>query len=117
MRVAILQTGSELVPHETTPGFGQTRNSNGPMLAAAVAALGAEPILQGIAPDRPEPLRAAIAQSLAADILLVSGGVSAGDLDLVPGTLAACGVEQVFHKVAPQARQAGVVRHPPAAGR
>jgi molybdopterin molybdotransferase len=69
------------------------------MLAAAVAALDAEPILQGIAPDRPEPLRAAIAQSLAADILLVSGGVSAGDLDLVPGTLAACGVEQVFHKV------------------
>ena len=40
-----------------------------------------------------------MAQSLAADILLVSGGVSAGDLDLVPGTLAACGVEQVFHKV------------------
>jgi molybdopterin molybdotransferase len=99
VRVAILQTGSELVPHDAAPGFGQTRNSNGPMLAAAVAALDAEPILQGIAPDRPEPLRAAIAQSLAADILLVSGGVSAGDLDLVPGTLAACGVEQVFHKV------------------
>lgn len=99
VRVAILQTGSELVSHEAVPAYGQTRNSNGPMLAAAVAALGAEPILQGIAPDRPEPLRAAIAQALAADVLVLSGGVSAGDLDLVPGVLARCGVTEVFHKV------------------
>jgi molybdopterin molybdotransferase len=99
VRVAILQTGSELVSHEVVPAYGQTRNSNGPMLAAAVAALGAEPILQGVAPDRPEPLRAAIAQSLGADVLVLSGGVSAGDLDLVPGVLARCGVTEVFHKV------------------
>jgi len=99
VRVAILQTGSELVPHEAVPAHGQTRNSNGPMLAAAVALLNAEPISQGIAPDRPEPLRAAVAQGLAADLLLVSGGVSAGDFDLVPGILAGCGVEKVFHKV------------------
>lgn len=99
VRVAILQTGSELVPHDVVPAFGQTRNSNGPMLATAVGLLGAEPILQGVAPDRPEPLRAAIAQGLAADVLVLSGGVSAGDLDLVPGILAACGVEQIFHKV------------------
>ncbi len=98
-RVAILQTGSELVPHDVVPACGQTRNSNGPMLTAAVASLGAEPIPLGIATDRPEPLRAAVAQGLAADVLLLSGGVSAGDLDLVPGILAAAGVDQVFHKV------------------
>ncbi len=40
-RVAILSTGSELVPCEEVPTHGRTRNSNGPMLAAAMAALGA----------------------------------------------------------------------------
>jgi molybdopterin molybdotransferase len=98
-RVAILSTGSELVDPRDTPAHGQTRNSNGPMLAAAVAALGAEPIPLGIAPDRPEAIRGLVSQGLAADVLVLSGGVSAGDLDLVPAILAACGVEQVFHKV------------------
>jgi len=98
-RVAILSTGSELVPVEEPPAHGRTRNSNGPMLAAAVAACGGEPIPLGIAPDRPEAIRAAVAQGLAADVLVLSGGVSAGDLDLVPAIFAACGVERVFHKV------------------
>lgn len=98
-RVAILSTGSELVSCDERPHYAQTRNSNGPMLAAAVTLLGAEPIESGIAVDRPEPLRAAIAQGLAADVLLLSGGVSAGDKDLVPEVLGSCGVEKIFHKV------------------
>ncbi|MFM8734634.1 MAG: gephyrin-like molybdotransferase Glp [Pirellulales bacterium] len=98
-RVAILSTGSELVRPEVTPDHGQTRNSNGPMLAAAVAEFGAEPIPLGIVADRPEAIRAAVSQGLAADVLVLSGGVSAGDLDLVPAIFAECGVEQVFHKV------------------
>jgi len=69
------------------------------MLAAAVAACGCEPVGLGAVVDRPEPLRAAVMPGLAADVLLLSGGVSAGDYDLVPGTLVACGVEKVFHKV------------------
>lgn len=99
VRVAILSTGSELVPCDALPAAGQVRNSNGPMLAAACAGLGAEPIELGIVPDRPEALRALVAQGLAADVLVLSGGVSAGDLDLVPATFAACGVERIFHKV------------------
>jgi len=98
-RVAILSTGSELVPPDAVPAFGQTRNSNGPMLTAAVRLLGAEPIPLGIAADRPEAIRAAVAQGLAADVLLLSGGVSAGDLDLVPDIFLRCGVEKIFHKV------------------
>jgi len=98
-RVAILSTGSELVPPDAQPAFGQTRNSNGPMLTAAVGLLGAEPIPLGLVIDRPEAIRAAVAQGLAADVLLLSGGVSAGDLDLVPEVFRACGVEKVFHKV------------------
>jgi len=99
VRVAILSTGSELVAPEQVPAFGQTRNSNGPMIAAAVTLLAAEPIPLGIAADRPEAIRSLVAQGLAADVLLLSGGVSAGDLDLVPGIFQACGVEQIFHKV------------------
>jgi molybdopterin molybdotransferase len=99
VRVALLSTGSELVPPDDTPAFGQTRNSNGPMLAAAVTLLGGEPIPLGVAADRPEAIRAAVAQGLAADVLVLSGGVSAGDLDLVPGIFRLCGVEKVFHKV------------------
>jgi molybdopterin molybdotransferase len=99
VRVALLSTGSELVSPSDTPAFGQTRNSNGPMLAAAVILLGGEPIPLGVAADRPEAIRAAVAQGLAADVLVLSGGVSAGDLDLVPGIFRLCGVEKVFHKV------------------
>ncbi|MFM8434285.1 MAG: gephyrin-like molybdotransferase Glp, partial [Planctomycetia bacterium] len=98
-RVAILSTGSELVPPEAQPAFGQTRNSNGPMLTAAVQLVGAEPIPLGLVADRPETIRAAVARGLAADVLLLSGGVSAGDLDLVPAVFRSCGVEKVFHKV------------------
>ena len=98
-RVAILSTGSELVPVGDVPAHGRTRNSNGPMIAAAVAACGGEPIPLGIAADRPEVIRAAVMQGLAADVLVLSGGVSAGDLDLVPSIFAACGVETIFHKV------------------
>jgi len=99
VRVAILSTGSELVSPAATPAFGQIRNSNGPMIAAAVNLLGAEPIPLGIAADRPEAIRAAVAQGLAADVLVLSGGVSAGDLDLVPEIFRQCGVEKIFHKV------------------
>jgi molybdopterin molybdotransferase len=99
VRVAILSTGSELVPCEEMPGPGQIRNSNGPLIAAAVTLLGAEPISLGIAADKPEAIRAAVAQGLGADVLVLSGGVSTGDLDLVPPAFAACGVEEVFHKV------------------
>lgn len=98
-RVAILSTGSELVAPHVVPGHGRIRNSNGPMIHAAVVEADGDPVALGIAPDRPEAIRAAVAQGLAADVLVVSGGVSAGDLDLVPSIFSACGVEPLFHKV------------------
>jgi molybdopterin molybdotransferase len=99
-RVAILPTGNELVPVSEQPASGQIRNSNGPMLAAAAQRAGAEAIELEIARDNRDQLTARIAQGLTADVLLLSGGVSAGKFDLVPPVLASLGVQTVFHKVA-----------------
>lgn len=98
-RVAILTTGDELVDAGEVPAPGQIRNSNGPMLEALVTAAGAEAVPLGIARDTAADLRTKIAQGLECDVLLLSGGVSAGVLDLVPKTLAELGVREVFHKV------------------
>ena len=94
-RVAILATGDELVPVEAKPGPGQIRNSNAPMLAAMVAASGGEPWILPRAADTAEALDAALAQAIEADMMLFSGGVSAGKFDLVEPALARIGAR--FH--------------------
>ena len=94
-RVAILSTGDEIVPVSATPGPAQIRNSNGPMLAAMVVAAGGEPMALPIAPDNSDALDAAITEARTADMLLVTGGVSAGKFDLVEPALARVGA--VFH--------------------
>ena len=98
-RVAVLSTGDELVPVNEIPGPGQIRNSNESMLAAQLRQMGAVPVLLGVARDDPAEMREKIARGLTCDVLLLSGGVSAGKLDLVPSVLAEAGVSQVFHKV------------------
>ncbi|HEY2252622.1 MAG TPA: molybdopterin molybdotransferase MoeA, partial [Planctomycetaceae bacterium] len=98
-RVAVLATGDELVPVGSVPGPGQIRNSNEVMLTAQLRQMGAVPHPLGVARDERGDLREKISQGLAFDILLLSGGVSAGKLDLVPSVLAETGVRQVFHKV------------------
>jgi molybdopterin molybdotransferase len=97
--VAVLATGDELVPVDQTPGPGQIRNSNETMLCAQIRAAGAEPLPLGIARDERSHLAERIRAGLKADVLVLSGGVSAGKLDLVPSELAAAGVREVFHKV------------------
>jgi molybdopterin molybdotransferase len=98
--VAVLPTGDEIVEPPQAPGPAQIRNSNGPMLLAQVRRAGGMPKPLGIARDRLEHLRPLVAEGLEADVLILSGGVSAGKLDLVPGVLAELGVEPVFHKIA-----------------
>ncbi len=98
-RVAVLATGDELVPVGSVPGPGQIRNSNEAMLIAQLRQMGAAPHPLGVARDDPADLREKISRGLAYDVLLLSGGVSAGKLDLVPSVLAEAGVRQVFHKV------------------
>jgi len=98
-RVAILCTGDEIVDASQQPKPGQIRNGNGPMLQAQVARAGAIPQYLGIARDRVEELRTRIKEGLQSDLLVLSGGVSAGKLDLVPGVLQELSVQAHFHKV------------------
>lgn len=98
-RVAVLATGNELVPVEATPGPGQIRNSNMSMLVAQLESAGAEALALGIARDDEQELRSKIARGLDCDLLVLTGGVSAGTMDLVPSVLTDLGVREIFHKV------------------
>lgn len=97
--VTVASTGDELVPPDQLPGPGQIRNSNATVLEGLVRASSCLPDVAPIAPDVPEALRAVLSRGLANDVLLITGGVSAGKLDLVPGTLAELGMSAVFHKI------------------
>ena len=94
-RVAILATGDELVPIQSSPAPGQIRNSNAPMLASMVAVAGGEPWILPVARDTAKALDAALAKAAEADLLLITGGVSAGKFDLVEPALARAGAR--FH--------------------
>jgi len=101
--VAVLATGDEVVPPEQVPGPGQLRDSHTDFLLAAGGALGLRFTALGIAPDRPAELAARVAAGLAAaDVLLICGGVSMGEFDLVEGTLERLGCRRHFDAVAIQ---------------
>ena len=99
-KVAILSTGNELVEPAHRPPLGHLRNSSGPALIAAVNAAGGEPIDLGIVGDEREELEGAIETGLQYDLLITTGGVSAGTFDYVQHLLPEAGVEVAFHGVA-----------------
>jgi len=97
--VAVLATGDELVSVSTVPGPGQIRDANSWSLLACCrrAGVGAESL--GVARDTEADLRAKIAEGFRRDVLLVSGGVSVGEWDLVPKVLRDLGVTIHFATV------------------
>ncbi|NVN86364.1 MAG: molybdopterin molybdotransferase MoeA [Rhodopseudomonas sp.] len=100
--VAMLATGDELVMPGTAPGPGQIVYSNGFALRALAREEGAEIIDLGIAVDTVDATRTAIrrARDAGADILVTTGGASAGDHDLVKRSLEDEGVGIAFWKIA-----------------
>ncbi|MEP7009880.1 MAG: gephyrin-like molybdotransferase Glp [Acidobacteriota bacterium] len=103
--VAILATGDEVVPPELEPGPGQLRDSHTDFLLAACRSFGLAADSLGIAPDRQEELSARIERGLGYDVLLLCGGVSMGEHDLVEGVLTRLGCRIVLDKVAIQPGQ------------
>jgi len=98
-RVAILNTGGEIVPVGARLPKNKIYNSNGPQLKALLSADGVNADFLGIAKDEPDELEQMIRNGLKKDVLLISGGVSMGDYDLVPSILKKAGVRKIFHKV------------------
>jgi molybdopterin molybdotransferase len=98
-RVAVLATGDELVPPGAIPGPGEIRDSNSFSLMAACRRAGVPADLLGVARDNKADLRAKIGEGLRRDVLLVSGGISMGQWDLVPEVLEELGVAVRFAKV------------------
>lgn len=97
--VAVIPTGDELVDAGQKPTGAQIRNSNSPMVTAMCQSMGLEATELGIGRDNEAALTVLVKQGLERDVLILSGGVSAGQKDLVPDILKSLGVEQVFHKV------------------
>ncbi len=98
-RVAILSTGDEVIPIDATPGDSQVRNSNACSLAVQAARAGGVPEILPVARDDYDDTRRLIERGLAADLLLLSGGVSTGKYDLVERVLADLGAEFFFDRV------------------
>jgi molybdopterin molybdotransferase len=98
-RVAILPTGDEIVEAGQRPLPFQIRNSNAWSMAVQVGTAGGDPRILPIARDNYESTRALIEQGLEADLLLLSGGVSAGKYDIVERVLADLGAQFFFDRV------------------
>ncbi|HOW84625.1 MAG TPA: molybdopterin molybdotransferase MoeA [Candidatus Aminicenantes bacterium] len=98
-RLAVIATGDEIVEPGERLGRGRIRNANGPALTAMARQAGADAAYLGIARDKNASLAARLARTRGADVVVLSGGVSVGDYDLVKAELEASGVKPVFWKV------------------
>lgn len=102
-RISIITTGSELKEPGETLSEGCIRNSNSYQLIGQVQRMFIEPEYLGIAADTENSLNFLIQKALKkSNVVLISGGVSMGDYDLVPAVLIANQVTILFDRVAMQ---------------
>jgi molybdopterin molybdotransferase len=100
-RVGVIATGDELVEPGAKPGASQIRSSNSYQLAAQVEQIGAPAKNYGVAADNTDAIESILKRAFEeSDVILFSGGVSAGEYDLVRTVLKEAGVTLLFEKVA-----------------
>jgi molybdopterin molybdotransferase len=97
--VSIIVTGKELAAENDEISEGKIFESNSIGLIAAFHQLGINPVSVEVVDDVEEEIEKAISNQLSSDILILTGGVSVGDYDLVPASLEKCGVQKIFHKI------------------
>ncbi len=98
--VAVIATGSELVEPTAKPGPSQIRNSNSFQLAVQIESMQATATNYGVAGDTADEIDTVFKKALKEnDVILVSGGVSVGDFDFVPGIFRKNGIELLFEKI------------------
>jgi len=98
-RLTVITTGDELRFSGQPLDEATIYDSNGPMLSTMARQLGRMTIERLHASDDPASLQDVLERSSEADIVVLSGGVSMGRYDLVPGIVEAAGGKTVFHKV------------------
>jgi molybdopterin molybdotransferase len=98
--VAIFTTGNEVIPINHVVSDVQIHNSNAHLLKALFKQKNITPIYCEHILDDKKLLSIALKKGLFCDIMIVNGGVSAGDADFIPEILANLGVKKLFHKVA-----------------
>jgi molybdopterin molybdotransferase len=81
--VAILATGDEVVAPGVVPAPGQIWDSNSDAIAAMVLQAGGVPVRLGIARDSEAEIRTRLSAESGVDLFVTTGGVSAGDFDLI----------------------------------
>ncbi len=99
---AMLTTGNEVVPASAVPGPGQLRDTHSAFIASAARPWVSSLTLLGIARDERGHLAELIERGRDADVLVVTGGVSMGELDLVEGVFADLGYQVLFDAIAIQ---------------
>jgi len=98
--VGVIATGSEVVEPSEVPQPGQIRNSNGYSMMAQALRASAETKYLGIVEDDADSLRQVIGEGLeTCDVVMLSGGVSAGVYDLVQDAMRELGVEVLFDRI------------------
>ncbi len=103
VRVGVISTGNELVEPDKKPSGAQIRNSNASQLMTQITRAGATGRYYGIALDDEKSIEGLLRQALAEnDVVLISGGVSFGDFDLVPRVMRSLGLTMLFDQVAMQ---------------
>lgn len=98
-RVAIFATGSEVRPVAAALTPGAIRNSNSYMLAAQILEAGGQPVHYPIAVDDVDEIAARLAEAAACDIVITTGGVSAGDYDLMADVYRKLGIDILYERV------------------
>ena len=98
-RVGILATGDELVPPDRDPPRGCLRCSNLPMLVGLASEVGCEVVYAGICGDSEADIIRGVDRCGKCDAIVMSGGVSYGEYDLVPGALAKAGARMKFREL------------------
>jgi len=98
--VAVISSGDELVEPFNRPGISQIRNSNAYQLLAQLLRAGALGKYYGIAKDNEEVTYSLVKQAISeCDVVILTGGVSMGDFDFIPGVLEKAGVNILFSRV------------------
>ncbi|MCC9137472.1 molybdopterin molybdotransferase MoeA [Pontibacter silvestris] len=99
-KLALFTTGDEVMPIDAPVSEIQIRNSNQHLLKGLLNKWHIKPSLCKHIPDTKNDLTETLRQAMNLDMIVMCGGVSAGDADYVPQVLEELGVEKLFHKVA-----------------